>query len=760
MFRKSLLRRVVTLVVFAPAIATAAAVGESDCPTVTELAKLAEQMAPSCVVVELTVQSDKGETPGSEWGGFLGASEGFAAQAAYGNWSRLINEERPAELPAYLLSDGRVVVADPLLHPRFIKRIAVRAGDELVDAEIEAYGRDRNVLFLRPKKPLDNCRPLLFDPTKPGPYRLVTFFNDEGTWKISAAQVKDADAATVTIAPGQSAKACYVSPGLYVDKAGTAVALVVQQYLDLDQDWRQSPDDWPVISAADMSTLLGRIEDIASNGLVRVNLRLRSPRAQADHSPFGADFGLLGEGPGNDATEWNGAGVLVNETSVLVLANLRPKTTARLETIRVHTAGGQDVTAEFAGTLADYGAFLARLEQPLPHAVELEARPVKDFADELLLKVQLQVLGESRSAYFWRERVTSFNVGWRRQIYPRVSAVSDRDSGMLDEAGAPAINFLFTRDGKLLGIPVARREKIVGSDRWSRWMSYGSDSYLVAAEYMSAVLAGGERCVDAENRPLTQDEENRLAWLGVELQAMTPDLARMSRVADQTGNGATGAIVTYVYPDSPASAAGLEVGDILLRLHVEGEPKPMEVNLEDDSRFGDVMSRLQSMDDDPPFELDDRLPTPWGSAENSLTRALTDVGFGTRFTAEIFRDGKVITGDFVVTAGPAYYASAKRFKSKAAGFTVRDLTYEVRRYFHMDHDDPGVIVSKVERGSRAAIAEMRPFELILSVDDQPIHDVAGFEKAIAGGGEFRLNVKRMAASRVVTIKIKPESEAE
>jgi serine protease Do len=241
---------------------------------------------------------------------------------------------------------------------------------------------------------------------------------------------------------------------------------------------------------------------------------------------------------------------------------------------------------------------------------------------------------------------------------------------------------------------------------------------------------------------------------------MTPDLARLNNVADQTANGTTGATVTYVYPSSPASEAGLEQGDILLRLNIEGQPKPMEVRLSGDNPFGNMMDQFWEIAEDMPSEYFSQLPTPWGSVENTLTRALTDVGFGKHFTAEVFRDGEIIRKDFVVTAGPPHYDSAKRFKSKAAGFTVRNLTYEVRRYFQLEPDDPGVIVSKVETGSPAAVAGIRPYELLLSIDDEPIRDVAALEQTIAGGGEFRLNVKRMATSRVVTLKVKAESEAE
>ncbi len=748
---------IVALIAAAP---LAMAGNEEDKPTAAELARLAEHLADSFVVVEYTIRSDKGETPDSDWSGFGRVSSGFSFSSGFSNWGQLIKQERPGELTGYLLPDNRVVTRDPMLHPRFVERIAIRAGDQLVDAEIEAYGRDRDILFLRLSEPIRARKPLEFNTGRPGPYRSVSFFNDEGTWKISVRRVRDEDVPSVTVAPGQPGEANYGAAGLYVDKAGTPVALVVKPKVRLDENWRRLPDDWPMIPASEIQESVEQLERIASGGLLRVNLRFRSPRTGAESSRFGISVSFRGEDKSEEMTEWNGTGILVNDTTILVLANLRPKVTGRLEAIRVFGADNQSVEAEFAGTLAEYGALLAELEKPLPGAIRFETRPIKEFEDELLLKAQIRVLGESRTAYFWRDRVTSFSVGWRRQIYPDVSATSGGDSAPWQESQSPGMNFLFTLDGKLLGIPVARREKIASGDRWRGWDPFSSDANMLAATYMADVLAGGDQSVDAENRPLTEEDENRLAWLGVELQAMTPDLARMNNVADQTANGTTGAMVTHVYPNSPASEAGLEQGDILLRLHIEGQPKPMEVELKDAGPFGDMMDQFWDIAEDIPSEFLGQMPKPWGSVENALTRALTDVGFGKRFTAEMFRDEEIIRKDFVVTVGPAHYDSATRFKSKAAGFTLRNLTYEVRRYFQLKPDDPGVIVSKVEKGSRAAVAGIRPYELILSVDDEPIREVAELEQAIAGGGEFRLNVKRMATSRVVTLKVEAEADAE
>ena len=113
---------------------------------------------------------------------------------------------------------------------------------------------------------------------------------------------------------------------------------------------------------------------------------------------------------------------------------------------------------------------------------------------------------------------------------------------------------------------------------------------------------------------------------------------------------------------------------------------------------------------------------------------------------------------FEVVESPPYYDSAKRFKSSSLGLTARDLTFEVRRYFQKAADDPGVIVSKIEPGSKASVAGVRPYEIITHANDQPINNVDDFERLTAESGpELRLNIKRMTQGRIVKIRM-PEGE--
>ena len=117
----------------------------------------------------------------------------------------------------------------------------------------------------------------------------------------------------------------------------------------------------------------------------------------------------------------------------------------------------------------------------------------------------------------------------------------------------------------------------------------------------------------------------------------------------------------------------------------------------------------------------------------------------------------------MVEQSPPHYDAAVRYKSEALGLTVRDLTYEVRRYFRKEEGDPGVIISKIEPGSKASIGGIKPFEIITAVNDKPVRTVKDFENLTADQTECRLSVLRMTKSRTVPIKLAPpkkEEEAE
>ncbi len=705
--------------------------GAEEAVTPSEQSAVVDAVSGSLVRVEYTLQFDKGEAPTG--GGPCPNCGGYHD----GGSDVYIDQERPLETAGFLVSPKRVVAPDNIIHPRFIKRIDVRFGDQLVEARPFARAIGQSALFLELDQPLSDAKPLVFDPAKKRPYLAVTYGFEDGAWTINAEPLGMAISVT------ENGRRFIPITGrcLITDKEGTPVGISMSDRLPVDDSWRGSPLNWAVLPAEEMSKRLEALREASDKSLLRVTLNFRSPKKKAEQY---RSYGYHSEDEKAAVREVKGA--LVDERTVLVLVKLDPNVTARLERITVHPDEGEPVPAKFAYTLTDYGCFLVTLEKPLEGAVAFSSQDILESRNKLLLSAEIRIQGEKRIPYYGHKRIPSYEIGWRRNIYPHVPGFT------------PNL-FLFDSDGALLIIPVARREKVSLKERWD-----SERAVAVPVVLMVDVLSDLAKHTDPSNVPLSEEEENRLAWMGVELQALNKELARANNVSDLTGDGQTGALVSYVYSDSPASQADIEVGYILLRLHVEGQPKPLEVRLESD-RYGFREFQWDQLDMMPEEYLE-RIPGPWPSAENNFTRALTDIGLEKKYTAEFFHDGEVIRKEFLITRGPPHYNSAPRHKSKALGMTVRDLTYEVRRYFQKKPDDAGVIVSKIESGSKASVGGIKPFEIITHVNDSPVANVGDFEKLIADQEELRLSVQRMTRTRLVKIKmatsggVKVEEETE
>ena len=464
-------------------------------------------------------------------------------------------------------------------------------------------------------------------------------------------------------------------------------------------------------------------------------LNFRSPQNTSDDpsSRYGGDPG---------ATVMYVLGVLMDDQTLLVIAELRPTVTARLERIKAFTEPPTE--AKFKATLADYGAFVATLEKPVSGAgIAPSATDVQAVKASVLPSAEVFLQGEQRVSYFQPRRIAGYAVGWKRHIYPEITGETH---GL----------FLFDETGAMLALPVSQREKVSTESRYGgRGQSLITPVAQLAAAIADAKTGGPS--ADPGNVPLTEDQENRLAWIGFEMQPMNTELARANGVADQTNDGETGALVTFVHPGSPAAKAGVEPGWILLRINAPRQPKPIDVRVATD-RFSEQAfpwDRLSTLPE-AYFEQVFRL-SPWPRAENSVVRAVTDLGFGSKYSADFFHDGKVDRKDFTVAEGPPNFNSTPKYKQVALGLTVKDLTYEVRRYMQKKPDDPGVIIGGIEMGSRASNAGLKPYEVITHVNDQPVMNIKDFEKLTKDQKEVRLSVKRMTQGRIVKIKLVDEA---
>jgi hypothetical protein len=706
--------------------------------TIEQLSAI-KAVSPALVVVQVHLQTDKGQSPSG--GDFSMMRRMRSAMSSfdfdYNDFDSRIKEKRPLESAGYAVSPTTFVCRDMFIHPRFIKEIRVAAAGKEVPARIAGYYLDQPVLRIEIDAPIAGVTPLEVSTDAKEPFKTITYGESNGAWTVTTGGFAGGVA---TSQNGWQYRPASGGP-LVVDKLGSVAGLWFRDRLPTDESWKGGPDGWPEWNADDMTARLKRLETAAGRAIVRVKLSFRSPRKGAEEDYGMYNYGGGGGGGDAGATERNVAGVLVAPDRVLVLANLKPKVTARLERVVVHPEEGNAVTAVFEATFKDDGAFLARLEAPLEGVAALSDRHPYHLADELLLAADITFQGEQRVAYFDRCRVEGFAKKWEGRIYPGIR-------------GNDTNRFVFDANNHLVTIPITRRASAAEENTW-----YENTAVSIPAKYVLEQLATLDDHADPNNIPLTEEQENRLAWLGVEMQALDQELARINNVSDLTRDGSIGAMVSYVYPDSPASRAELQSGDILLRLHVVDEPKPVEVQVD---RYGMMFGgggfpwdQLDQL----PEQMFDRVPKPWPPAETNFTRTLTDLGFGRAFKAEIYRDGKVIERSFVIEQSPPHFDSTPNFKSEPLGITVRNLTYEVRRYFQKNDEDEGVIVSTLEPGGKCSTAGIKPYEIVTKVNDEPVMNIEQFEKLVTQeADELRFEVKRMHRGRIVKIKM-PKTDA-
>lgn len=691
--------------------------------------KIVNSLQPSLVQVEFYLQHDKGELPNQTgWGERCPDCGQFHRNGI----EDAVKNEQPLTSSGFLVDGDRVIAKDLQIHPRFIKSIHVRHGSASVKAAIAGYAVEHNSVLLELQQPLPGSKPLKFEPKKKGPYFAVQYQPLNGQWHTALNPVSSRISVPAHTEPFISLGAA----ALLVDKDGTPVGISMKNELPMDDSWKGSPlQSWTILTGSQMSDALAALDRIAGEGLVRVKLNFRSPQNIEQNNRFG--YNRFNED--DNETEKDVPGIVVAPTRVLILANLKPKVTARLERIMIYDKNDQPITGTFYSSLKDYGALVATTDSPVGTPIEFSNKNILQERNTLLLAASVAIKGEKRVAYYWHNRIASFKFGWRNQVYPEIGEQSDDI-------------FLFNRDNQLVALPIARREKI-STDRFSP----SAERVLTAAQYLYDITKNLSDHTDPANVPLTEEEENRLAWMGIELQAMSSELAKVNHVSDLTRDGEVGALVTYVYPDSPAAKAGIEPGYILLRLRTKDNPVPLEIQLEDNPYMESFpWDRLDEVQD----RYFERIPTPWPSVENAFTRQLTDLGIGTEYTAEFFHDGQIIEKNFMVVAGPNHYNSAPRYKSDALGLTVRNITYEVQRYLQRRPDEPGVVISRIEAGSKASVSGIKPYEIITHINDQPVNSIEEFEALLSQPGDLNFTIKRMAKGRIVKISAPTAASAE
>ena len=199
-------------------------------------------------------------------------------------------------------------------------------------------------------------------------------------------------------------------------------------------------------------------------------------------------------------------------------------------------------------------------------------------------------------------------------------------------------------------------------------------------------------------------------YMGVTLQAIDSDLAQAFNLPSVEG-----ALINDVSKDSPAQNAGLKQGDIILEYN------------------GKHVDNI-------------------GSFRNSISLMRP----GTQVNLKIQRNGQIINLPITIGSLPdsKEIVEAESPAEAAIGFTVEKLTPELSEQLGYQNER-GVVVSKVNPKSAAALAGIKKGALIIAVDQHPVTTVQEFQDMIKkseGGRGVLLLLKQGPATRYVFLK--------
>ncbi len=228
-------------------------------------------------------------------------------------------------------------------------------------------------------------------------------------------------------------------------------------------------------------------------------------------------------------------------------------------------------------------------------------------------------------------------------------------------SGGPLVNI----DGKVVGVNTAIISKLGGS------VGVG---FAIPINMAKTII----------NQLIHSGKVTR-GWLGVQIQDLTPEVAEKLGVEQSTG-----ALVTKTLEDTPAAAAGMKAGDIIVGYRGDEVPN---------------VTKLRSK--------------------------VAATAPGTTVEIVVLRDGKknTLTARVGKLSDSVVAAALGGTTAKALGLTVQALTPELSERLGVNVKS-GVAVTAVDGGSPAAGKGIKPGDVIIEVQRRHVGSVAEFEAAL------------------------------
>lgn len=644
----------------------------------------------------------------------------------------------PAEFAGFVVGPDRVLMQDIAIPPEFVARIEVVCAGETVGAAEHEWSPTHDALVLKTERPLAKAKPLVFaDGGAPAGPRYFFLVREEGESVAGVAESK----ATEFRHHVEAGKDIYEgNPNtLVLNGDDEPVTIALQKWVELGQEVFSPPATWEWKPAAARFEAVKELESRLARSVLPVYLQLEAQQKDEGRGFMRMRWSSSGEA----SDDIDAVGLVLEKGVVLIPASLKPEATARLVKIEATLPDGRKAPLEFVGSYDKHGAIAAKFADGVPQGVE-----------PLAIR-----RGDPLSLFCRRfDTVSLWNRGGRLKFSTAVSEVREFERGEGNEtlpvfspltAWTPERRENRARGGLVIG-PEGVVDIALESRRERSWSRSGDG---VRGSELAALVDAPS--YDAENVPRASGDRKRTAWLGVETQPAGPDIVREKKAASFIGSYVERApLVAGVASNSPAASAGIQEGDILLSARFPGGDD--EERLQMDSDYGSMIDWSKVFDHEGFLEAaaGADMPTPWPNVESGVNAVLTrEFGVGAEVVVAWVRDGRRMEATVRLGLAPVHYQNAPRARSKTLGVTVADMTHEVRKYFKFGDDASGVVVAKVKGGGPAAVAGLKPLELITQVNGEDVKDAKDFLAKVKDQKELTFSVRRLTATRVVPIKL-------
>ena len=185
------------------------------------------------------------------------------------------------------------------------------------------------------------------------------------------------------------------------------------------------------------------------------------------------------------------------------------------------------------------------------------------------------------------------------------------------------------------------------------------------------------------------------AYMGIYPEDLSPALARSFHVQNMTG-----ALVSNISDDSPASHSNLKTGDVIVEINGQPVKDANDLRLKIGNMSPGTNVTFKVMRNGTPMNVSMTLgETPTEQAQNTLQRGQRNSG-----------------------------GSAEALQ----GVTVENLTPDVARQLQIPSATLGVVVDSVSASSKAAEANLQQGDVIVQVNHRPVANTQEFREAVNG----------------------------